>query len=150
MAWYHSKKYNMEYDDLQSEGYVIFCEAMNRFNSELGTAFSTFLFHRLRTLNDYCRKMKRYSNIDNIDDYYDLEDRGNESYEIFYEAMERLSSAGRTVMEAVIKGEFERPGYKGKYGKIRLQKTLIRKWELSRRESIKIVDELENFYKKVA
>jgi RNA polymerase sigma factor (sigma-70 family) len=56
-AWHYSKKYNIDFEELKSEGYRIFCEAVERFEQKR-SKFSTFLFHRLRTIEDYCQKTK--------------------------------------------------------------------------------------------
>lgn len=56
-SWHYAKKYDMDFEDIKSQAFLVFCEALDRFDDSQAT-FTTFLFHRLRTLNDYCKKEK--------------------------------------------------------------------------------------------
>ncbi len=53
---YHTM-WGVDYEDLEAQGYLIFCEAIERFDATRA-GFGTFLTNRLKTLNDYCISLK--------------------------------------------------------------------------------------------
>jgi hypothetical protein len=54
-TWKATKRYRyLEHDDIKQRAYLIFCEAIERYDENRKVKFITFLYHRLRTLNDYC------------------------------------------------------------------------------------------------
>ena len=62
-TWKATKRYRyLEHEDIKQQAYLIFCEAIERYDEKRNVKFITFLFHRLRTLNDYCLQ-KSYQNI---------------------------------------------------------------------------------------
>jgi len=52
-AWKASRIFRMDVEDLRAQAYLIFCEAIERYDPSKAS-FSTHLFNRLRTINDYC------------------------------------------------------------------------------------------------
>ncbi len=56
-AWKYGHKcgWRVEYEELEAQGFLIFMEALERWQPSRGS-FSTFLTHRLRTLKDFCEK----------------------------------------------------------------------------------------------
>lgn len=52
-AWRASRIFRMDVEDLRAQSYLIFCEAIEKFNPTRA-GFGTYLFDRLRTINDYC------------------------------------------------------------------------------------------------
>jgi hypothetical protein len=57
-AWEYSHAYGMEFEEVESEGFLIFAETAEMFNESRGIAFGTYLWHRLRKLGDFCKKQK--------------------------------------------------------------------------------------------
>jgi hypothetical protein len=143
-AHHYSRKYNLEYEELEAQGYLIFCEAVERFD-DTKAGFSTFLHHRLRTLNDFCLKQKGYIS-DNIDDHYNIA-APEVDRDVFYQAVENLSEPAQELVSMILDNQFVIPGRK--YGKIKLIKTLRNNgWERSVAE--RAVEEVEKIYKKAA
>jgi hypothetical protein len=54
-AWGAAKAWGLDFDDVEAQGYLVFMEATERYE-EGRASFSTFLFNRLKTLNDYCER----------------------------------------------------------------------------------------------
>lgn len=55
-AWSAAQAWNMDFSELEAQALLIFVEATKRYKKTKGASFGTFLFHRLRTLNDYCER----------------------------------------------------------------------------------------------
>jgi DNA-directed RNA polymerase specialized sigma subunit len=88
-AWAAAKLFHLDIYDLRSQAYLIFCEALESYDSSKAS-FSTYLYNRLLTINDYCklRQNKKYSSI------YDKTfcDPGDTKYSNFVTALENLES----------------------------------------------------------
>jgi len=67
-AWIASRFFNHDVYDLRSQAYLIFCEALETYDPSKAQ-FGTYLYNRLRTINDYCllRQNKKYPSIDSKD-----------------------------------------------------------------------------------
>ena len=65
MAFFYSKKYNKEYDELKGQANLIFCEALERYE-KMKSSFSTYLSISLRGF------LKRYIKKDSLT--YSIED----------------------------------------------------------------------------
>ena len=97
-AWNIKRKYRfIDYADIQSEAYAIFCETLQKFNPEKASS-STYLYSRLQKLNrkyGYVNKEKIYyeSNSEN-----DL--NGICSLPVFEKVMERIDSKLRLSEDA--------------------------------------------------
>lgn len=145
-AWYYAKNYNMEFADIKSKAFEIFCEAVDRFDGR--AKFITFLHHRLRTLNDYCQKEKSmtwdepWGNISSID--HNLEKA------IFYDFVERLSSDGRLIVNSILHGEFENHEMirQRKAGKYRIKQIVTKDWGWRWSRAERVWKELELWWKK--
>jgi RNA polymerase sigma factor (sigma-70 family) len=133
-AWHYSKKYDIDFQELKSEGYKIFCEAIERFE-EKRSKFSTFLFHRLRTIEDYCQREKLIEKRFKVNEFEFNSFDGNmaghdeeflksgkpycselikiedpiEQKILFEQAVEKLSSDGQYIVANMIYGEFHNP-----------------------------------------
>lgn len=59
-AWHYSKKFGVDFEDIRSEGYEIFCKAVKKFDKGKDVKFSTYLFHQLRILGDKHHQKKYY------------------------------------------------------------------------------------------
>ncbi len=67
-AWKYSKKWNVEYDEMEAEGYMIYCQALKSWNPDKGS-FTTHLYFALMNLNTFGREMYQQDHIrDNLDE----------------------------------------------------------------------------------
>lgn len=67
-AYFYSKRYGIEYDEVESQGYLIYCECLNNYDIAKGN-FSTYLTWQLKELNHWCKVyLKQKGNL--IEDYY--------------------------------------------------------------------------------
>jgi hypothetical protein len=71
-AWDAAKSWGLDFDDVESQGYLVFMEALELYE-EGRASFSTHLFSRLRTLNDYCEREVRLKgkSLPMLDDFCD-------------------------------------------------------------------------------
>lgn len=59
ITWKYSKKYHYDYEELESQAYLVFCEALKKHDSSLAS-FSTYLYIELQRLSYYCvKQLKR-------------------------------------------------------------------------------------------
>jgi len=57
-AWYYSRIYKMDYDEVESQGFLIYCMSLKTYESKKAS-FSTFLYRNLSgRLRDYCQQIK--------------------------------------------------------------------------------------------
>ena len=67
-AWKFSTRTGLDYDELEAESNLMFCECFDKYNPERG-AFSTYLFTVLiMGLKNYSNKVMKYQN-QKVDDY---------------------------------------------------------------------------------
>jgi DNA-directed RNA polymerase specialized sigma24 family protein len=59
-SWYYAKKFGMDYEDVEAQGFLIFCISAQMYKKKKAQ-FSTFLYRNLKgRLHDYCeQKMKK-------------------------------------------------------------------------------------------
>jgi hypothetical protein len=60
-VWKYSKKYHLDFTDVEGQGYLIFCEALEKLDPSKAS-FSTYLFNELERLEQYCKKEYRKNN----------------------------------------------------------------------------------------
>ncbi len=58
IAWRVAKRYELDFEDIVQEGYAIFVDACERYDDSKAS-FSTFLTHRLRSMNDTLTVIRR-------------------------------------------------------------------------------------------
>ena len=64
-SWVISKKYNIDYDELEAQGYLIYCMALETYDLSK-SSFSTYLFVQLRgRLKDYAEQLKNTNKKEN-------------------------------------------------------------------------------------
>lgn len=56
VAWKYAKAWDMDVTEVESEGYLIFMEILDTFDESRNIQFSTYLYHSLRKLQDFCAK----------------------------------------------------------------------------------------------
>ena len=55
LAWKYANKFRIDYEELESEGFVIYCECLEGYDERKGK-FSTYLYNSLNMkLGNYCR-----------------------------------------------------------------------------------------------
>lgn len=110
-AWYYARKYGMDFEDIRSQAFLIFTEAVDRFDPSQGS-FVTFLYHRLRTLNDYCKREKRigirFTDFENVIDEHHI-DENEQSRAWMNERIESLSDDAKIVISGILSGQFHTP-----------------------------------------
>ena len=63
MAHKFSNKHGVPYDELESQGFLIYCECVKTFDLSKGATFGTHLFTNLKRLNDYAITYKRQKGV---------------------------------------------------------------------------------------
>lgn len=68
-AHYYSSKIGVDYSELESQGFLIYCMALKKYDATKGASFITYLVWRLRTLKDYAYMYKRQEGL-RLDNLY--------------------------------------------------------------------------------
>lgn len=118
-AWEYSKKYNIEYSEMESQGYLIYCECLEKFDNTK-SSFSTYLFIQLNRLGDFAKTYARQKG-ELIEDYFSVEDEeiniedsieSRESSlnlsELIIEASKNLSSDCIEILKWIVERSWER------------------------------------------
>lgn len=124
-AWDCSYKYKVDYEEMESQGFLIYCECLEKFDSTRA-GFTTYLYVQLGRLRDFARTWHRTSGV-LMQDYFS---RGNEEDEVEYEkniearesspmvwellegAKTELSNAAYEVFEWIVLRDWEKPRVK--------------------------------------
>lgn len=100
-----------------AQGYLIFVEALQRFDSTRAQ-FSTFLYHRLRLLNDYCSNQNKKKSLDISSSEMILDEFWFCDFDIFASTMDRidaiskLSVDSQKVLQYILHRDWETPGFR--------------------------------------
>lgn len=119
-AHQYSVKYNIDYSELESQGFLIYCECLKRYDVTKAN-FSTFLFIQLTRLNDYAKTYKRQQGV-TIQDYYGSGENTDKNYEeevvsremsptlndFLADAEKELSSDAFRLLVWIVRREWER------------------------------------------
>ncbi len=113
-AWNYAKAYNLEFQDLYSQGLLVYSEALETHRAELG-AFSTHLYNRLATLRDYAKTQIRQSQCFNREylepDQIIQDETPSPIQNIFYrEFRENLPEDALQVLDYLTSHEWQKPG----------------------------------------
>jgi len=114
-AWASARRHNLEFEDVEAQAMYVFAEALRRFDSERA-AFSTFLTHRLRTLEDYAKREERRGQAGIPSDRDDFVARDYLTASEAFKRIERdrqlsrLSEDARDVLNYLCGHEWETPG----------------------------------------
>jgi len=127
-VWKYSKKYHLDFAEIEGQGYLIFCEALEKFYPKL-SCFSTYLTNTLNIkLNSYCIKTQKrnynilrckekarrgygrtiYVKMENIDDVIARFD-----YNIFSKVLDKmdyeisLSDDAKDILQYILSREWE-------------------------------------------
>jgi len=128
-AWKATKHYHIDIEETRSQVYLIFCEALERFDETKNCQFGTFLFNRLRTIFDYCSQERKNIHIslspkDNKYNENDFDTKANiniyaieaRQYQEFTQALDRLetgldlSEDAQEILDFIISRVWEVPG----------------------------------------
>ena len=60
-AHYYSSIYHIEYEEVEAQGFLIYCECLESFDIT-NASFSTHLVSELRRLADYCESLLKHNN----------------------------------------------------------------------------------------
>lgn len=155
-SWYYAKKYDIDFEEVRSQAYIVFCEAIDRFDRKMGASFTTYLFDRLRTLDYYCKKEKftksleiwigkEYLRFGEI-----IEDRIERLN--FYEMVDLLSKDARSLVKEIISGTFNQPGMdrQRSVGKTRIRKVVTKEWGWTHSKVDDVWNEVKTWWNEIA
>ena len=63
-AWINAKKWNVDYEEMEAEGFMIYCEALKTWNPKKGN-FATHLYFSLMNLNTFGKEQYKQEHIKN-------------------------------------------------------------------------------------
>lgn len=117
----YSEKYNIDYSEMESQGFLIYCECLEKYDPEKAK-FTTYLYVQLNRLNDFAKTYKRqkglylqdYFNPDSNQDIEDYEERmisrnydSPKILDFLKEAKQELSEDAFKLIVWIIKREWE-------------------------------------------
>lgn len=72
-SWVYARKYLLDFEDVRSQAFVIFCEALQKYDDR-HASFTTYLWHQLRALETWCwdEKRVRWFLSDSISEEYPM------------------------------------------------------------------------------
>lgn len=122
-AWEYSKKWGIEYSEMESQGYLIYCECLEKFDSNKAR-FSTYLYTELNRLGDFARTYNRQKG-ELIQDYFIVEDEEIDVQEqlesresslslsnLLFEAKNILSEDSMEILKWIVQRSWERKNKK--------------------------------------
>ena len=56
-VWKYSKKYHLDFTEIEGQGYLFFCEALETFDEQYNCKLSTHIYHKLTRLDSYCNTL---------------------------------------------------------------------------------------------
>lgn len=85
----YSQMYGVDYYELESQGFLIFCECLEKYDISKSASFCTYLYTQLNKLGDYVKTYKRQSGY-LMQDYYRSDDcdADEDNYEVTLQARE--------------------------------------------------------------
>lgn len=155
----YSQSFGIDYSELESQGFLIYCECLEKYDAEK-SSFSTYLYIQLNRLKDYCKTYVRQQGV-LINDYYgysvsqrEIADKDFELTleakklspkvsDFLEEAKQELSSNAYKLLLWILKREWE---MKGKRKPTVLMATQYFKTE--RKNVEKVWDEIGRFWNK--
>lgn len=118
----YSKKWKIQYSEMESQGFLIFCECLEKFDVTKAS-FCTYLYIQLNRLNDYGKTYRRqqglsiqeYFNPDSqVEDYEEVMVSTNydlpSMQELLFLAEQELSSEAYKILVWILSREWERKG----------------------------------------
>lgn len=120
-AWEYSKKYGIDFDEMESQGFLIYCECLKKYDITK-SGFCTYLHIQLNRLNDFGLTYTRQRGS-LIQDYFSSQDDFKEKNyeqeieskndslsmnELLEDAKESLSDEAFQLLTWIVKREWER------------------------------------------
>jgi len=159
-AWYYCKKYGQEFKEVESEGFKIYLEALERYDPDKGS-FSTHLWSRLRTLGDFCKKQQRdsgvslevlvdYMNLEmeegQAEDYIEAPEYGITQESFLAEAKEELPWDSYRILFFLVKREWDRHDRKWIPSRTWLKQYFIKHEGYCYNQFMRAWESLENYW----
>jgi hypothetical protein len=112
VAWITAKRWGMDFDDVQAQGHLVFMDAIGRFENGKGAKFGTYLFNRLKTLDDYCERERKYHGRAVKMLIEDLKNNPQRFYKPMdvMEHSQTLSPDAQEVLRYILGATWEKPG----------------------------------------
>lgn len=153
-AHFYATKWNIDYDEVEAQGFLIYCESIDTFDLSKGR-FSTHLTWQLKRLNDFCRTYKRQkgeliedyfrnndnSEMDSICDSIPANSENITMMEILEIAIDYLSKEAYSMLKWILGRNWEMKG--------RLKPSIplaMSKFNYTRKQAEKIWNEIGVFY----
>ena len=142
-AFFYAKTYFIEYEEMEAQANLIFCETYQKYNKNRNVLFNTFLNHTLSFgLYNFCKKMNKQKlycvETEILESIYFIEKK--------YKIIDDFSTLTNDAKK-LINWIFTPIGKKDKMTKQKIKKWL-RKQNYSVRQTGKILLEIENFISK--
>ena len=116
----YSEKYSVDYSELESQGFLIYCECLQKYDVTK-SKFCTYLYIQLNRLGDFAKTYRRQKGV-LIQDYYSENNTDERDYEqeltaresspqlseLLKEAEQELSKNAFDVLVWIVKREWER------------------------------------------
>ena len=146
MAGYYATRYNLPYEDVEAQAFLIYCETLEKFDISKGVKFITFLYTRLQALGDYCEaEKKRSSNVSVEDDLFYIPSRETFDIKDFLSvACQLLSAEAFAVLSWLV--SFDWNDDRRKYDCRPSVAMVKRKFHYSRRKAERLWGEIRDFW----
>lgn len=108
----YSKMYNIEYEEIEGEGFEIYCKALETFDPTK-SSFSTHLFNHLKRLNRFCKKYVDTRSVEVSDEsleYFESTNGVYEHFDLIEDARTSLSSVAFKVFEWILGRTWDKKG----------------------------------------
>lgn len=149
----YSKKHNIDYSEMESQGFLIYCECLEKYDPDKAK-FTTYLYIQLNRLNDFAKTYKRQKGL-YLQDYFnpeheveDYEERMiSKDYDLpklkdfLNEAKEELSSDAFNLLLWILKREWQE-----KNRKIPTITMAVKYFNTTRQKIQEVWEECRNFW----
>lgn len=144
----YARFYKLPYEDVEAQGFLIYCETLEKYDISSGVQFITFLYVRLKSLGDYCKAEIKRKGFEIYGAEYDLEpDEKTESLKVkdfLAVAKDMLTIEAYDVLNWLVSFEWndDNKVYSCKPTIARVMK----KFHYSRQKSIRLWNEIKTFW----
>lgn len=152
-AHYYSNKYGIDYDEMESQGFLIYCECLDKYDINK-SSFCTYLYIELNRLRDFARTYNRQRGV-LIQDYYNTSNYDVDDIESMIPAREVSAQLNDFLMEA--KNSLSEAAYdlmvwiigrswEGKYRRVPTISTAVKHFRSPKQAIKKLWDECGDFW----
>lgn len=147
-AWEYAQKTGYDYDELEAQGYLIYCECLEKFDITK-SSFSTYLYIQLNRLNDYIVINNRQScKSYNLNEYEEqlLESKYEtvNIRELLESSKQYLTIEAQNVLEWLISRSWERKGVRTPS-----INRIIEEFNISKNRAEALWNECKNYWQEV-